>query len=222
VKKAGPLVAIDLPGFGRSEGRADLMSPSKMGDFLNRILDALNLDEVHAIVPDVGTLAALFAAVERPTRYRTIVAGSGGTNLDLLGAPLKEVVESSRSQYDGVEGGGTVVSVVSDLTRITPPDEVLEDYRLSSLNNRWNEAADFVRAYKRDLPLLAELLPSITTPVLVISGNDDPFVPPSNGDFLRSRLPNCSTEILDAGHFVWEDRAAEYAALARGWIEKAR
>ena len=32
-----PLVAIDLPGFGQSHGRQDLMAPRPMGDFVVRI-----------------------------------------------------------------------------------------------------------------------------------------------------------------------------------------
>ncbi len=56
------LIAVNLPGFGRSEGRHDLTSPEAMGSFFPRLMDALGLARVHAVVPDVGTLAALFAA----------------------------------------------------------------------------------------------------------------------------------------------------------------
>jgi hypothetical protein len=38
------------------------MSPRAMGDFIPEILAALGLDRVHAIGPDVGTSALLFAA----------------------------------------------------------------------------------------------------------------------------------------------------------------
>jgi len=56
------LIAFDLPGFGQSESRPQLMSPRAMGDFIPEILAALGLDRVHAIGPDVGTSALLFAA----------------------------------------------------------------------------------------------------------------------------------------------------------------
>src|ERR1700722_14422597 len=38
--EATHLVAIDLPGFGRSEGKDTLMSPRAMGDFIVRAADA--------------------------------------------------------------------------------------------------------------------------------------------------------------------------------------
>src|SRR5262245_3051444 len=62
------LVAIDLPGFGRSERRDTLMSPRAMGDFLVRAADAFGLERPHIVGPDVGTAAALFAASAQPDR----------------------------------------------------------------------------------------------------------------------------------------------------------
>src|SRR5262245_35788019 len=56
------LVAIDLPGFGRSESRDALMSPRAMGQFIVRVADTFGLEKPHLVGPDVGTAAALFAA----------------------------------------------------------------------------------------------------------------------------------------------------------------
>jgi pimeloyl-ACP methyl ester carboxylesterase len=33
-KSLGPVILVDLPGFGRSGGRPDVMSPEAMGDFV--------------------------------------------------------------------------------------------------------------------------------------------------------------------------------------------
>jgi pimeloyl-ACP methyl ester carboxylesterase len=50
-------VALDRPGFGQSEGRAELMTPQAIGTFVTKALAALGLRRVHAIGPDVGTSA---------------------------------------------------------------------------------------------------------------------------------------------------------------------
>jgi len=42
-------------------------------------------------------------------------------------------------------------------------------------------------------------------------------VPPVNAEFLHARLPHSKLDILDAGHFTWEDAADEYAALVTSW-----
>ncbi len=216
----GPVTAVDLPGFGRSESRADLMSPEAMGDFLLKVLDRLGIRRAHVVAPDVGTLAALFAASRTPERFESIVGGSGGVSLGLLGEPLRQIVESTRADFAASEGGEQVYQLVKGSARTTIPEAILEDYRASSSGQRWNEVADFARAYRRDLPRLEKLLPAIATPTLVISGKNDPFVPPSNGDFLAERMPHCRTEIVEAGHFVWEDAADTYAALVSAWISE--
>ena len=72
------LVAIDLPGFGQSERRAELLSPRAMGMFLLRLIDEWGLGRPHLVGPDVGTGAVLFAASEDPDRFPSAVVGSGG------------------------------------------------------------------------------------------------------------------------------------------------
>ena len=42
---------IDLPGFGRSERRDDLLSPRAMGGFLARLVDEAGLDRPYVVAP---------------------------------------------------------------------------------------------------------------------------------------------------------------------------
>lgn len=216
--KLGPVTAIDLPGFGMSEGRDDLLSPSAMADFVIRIMDTLGIERAHVVAPDVGTLAVLFVANRHPERFESIIGGSGGTSEELFGESLRQIAASSKSDFADFDGGERVYELVKSTARVAIPEAILQDYRNSSRGQRWNQAAEFVRAYKRDLPILAGLLSEIKTPTLIISGKDDPIVPPSNGQFLADRMPRCRAEVLDAGHFVWEDAAPEYADLVTSWV----
>src|SRR5258705_9892107 len=59
------VLAIDLPGFGRSEARDDLFAPQKMGEFIAKALDTFGLKPVHAVGLDVGSPSLLFAALAR-------------------------------------------------------------------------------------------------------------------------------------------------------------
>ena len=93
------------------------------------------------------------------------------------------------------------------------PDEVRSDYRESYDGDRFVESMRYVRRYPEELPELAKLLPRITTPVTIINGGHDRVVPPTNAEFLDERLPNSHVAIIDAGHFVWEEAPAEYAAI---------
>lgn len=85
------LVAIDLPGFGRSERKDALMTPRAMGEFIGRAADAFGLENPHLVGPDIGTSASLFAAAAYPRRFLSLVVGTGGAAVPLqLGEPLRE------------------------------------------------------------------------------------------------------------------------------------
>ena len=40
----------------------------------------------------------------------------------------------------------------------------------------------------------------------------------ASAGFLLARLPNSRLEVLEAGHFVWEEAAEQYAAIITAWI----
>ena len=215
------LVAIDLPGFGQSEGRAALLSPRAMGAFLLRLIDEWDLGHPHVIGPDVGTGAVLFAASEDLDRFPSAVVGSGGASfpLEVTGA-LKELIEApDLTGLQGVDGRDIVAGALEGIERHTLPDAVREDYLASYAGGRFVESAAYVRNYPSDLPVLAERLADIRTPVQIIAGRRDALVPATNAEFLHARLPDSKLDILDTGHFTWEDGADDYLRLTRSWIE---
>jgi pimeloyl-ACP methyl ester carboxylesterase len=98
------LVSLDLPGFGHSEGRADVFTPSAMGEFLLRFITERGLGAPHLVAPDVGASAALFLAARHPGAVRSLVVGGGaaafplevtGTLADIIAAPGIEACELS-------------------------------------------------------------------------------------------------------------------------------
>ena len=60
------LLAVDPPGFGKSDYRESLMNPKAMGDFIIRIADTFGFDNPHIVGPDIGTSSSLFAAAAQP------------------------------------------------------------------------------------------------------------------------------------------------------------
>ncbi|WP_327232610.1 alpha/beta hydrolase [Streptomyces sp. NBC_01317] len=213
------LVAIDLPGFGHSERRDALMSPRAMGEFLLHVAEAFDLDHPHVVGPDVGTGTALFAAALHPGKWRSLVVGSGGAAFPLqLSGMLKELVESTDvEQYRSADPRAAVAAALATLERYVIPDDITEDYLSAYDGDRFFESMSYVRTYPTDLPALGELLPEIRTPVQHIAGSRDGFVPPVNSEYLHARLPHSKLDIVDAGHFTWEDAADAYAAIVTAW-----
>jgi pimeloyl-ACP methyl ester carboxylesterase len=213
------LVAVDLPGFGHSEGRDSLFAPRAMGDFIVQLADELGLAHPHVVGPDVGTGAALFAAADHPGRFRTIVVGSGAASFPLqLGGRLEDwVVAPDLDSLRAVDPRLIVSGALDLIERYKLPARVREDYLSAYEGDRFIKSAAYVRSYPDELRILGDLLPAIETPVQIIGGLWDYSVPPSNHRYLDRRLPNSKLDLVDAGHFTWEDAADTYADLVTNW-----
>lgn len=213
------VVAIDLPGFGRSDRRDALMSPRAMGDFIVRAADAFGLEHPHVVGPDVGTAAALFAAAAQPGRFLSLTVGTGGTAVPIqLGDPLREwVFAPDLEPYRRIGGRRIVERAMQTLERHVLSDAAREDYLVSYDGDRFAESMRYVQTYPTELEVLRDVLPDIQTPVQIIAGRRDAVVPPVNAVYLHERLPHSELHLIDSGHFAWEDAADDYAALLTTW-----
>jgi pimeloyl-ACP methyl ester carboxylesterase len=217
------LVAIDLPGFGRSERRDDLLSPRAMGGFLARVIAEADLGRPHVVAPDVGTSAALFAAAAHPERIASVVVGSGGAAVPLqLGEPLRtRVLDPDFDRWRRMDPRA-IVGTAIDTIAGGVSDEIREEYLACYDGDRYAESMRYVRRYPEELPELAKVLPRITTPVTIINGGQDRVVPLANAAFLDARLPNSHVVVIDGGHFIWEEAPAEYASAILDSIAEER
>jgi pimeloyl-ACP methyl ester carboxylesterase len=208
------LFAVDLPGFGASERRDDLLSPRAMGEFVGRLITGTGLGRPHIVAPDIGTSAALFAAAAHPEQIASAIVGSGAAAVPLqLGEPLASwVLDPDLDKYRSMNPRAIVGAAV-DAIGGAVPDDIRADYLACYDGDRFAESMRYARRYPDELPELAELLPQIATPVTIITGHHDRDVPLPNAEFLDQRLPHSRLEILDAGHFAWEQTPANYASI---------
>ena len=207
------LFAIDLPAFGASKRRDDLLSPRAMGGFLARLIAEAQLGRPHLVCPDVGTAAALFAAAAHPERIASVIVGTGGAAVPLqLGEPLASwVLDPDLDKYRAIDPRLIVNTAVDTIAGGVDP-RIRADYLDCYDGERFVDSMLYVRRYPVELPELGELLPQIETPVTIINGRSDRVVPVSNAEYLDERLPHSRMAIIDAGHFVWEEAPQEYGA----------
>jgi pimeloyl-ACP methyl ester carboxylesterase len=216
------LVAIDLPGFGHSEGRPDVFTPTAMGEFLVRFITERRLGTPHLVAPDVGASAALFLAARHPDAVRSLVVGGGaaafplevaGTLADIIAAPGIAVFEAQ-------DIPATIGAAVEPVAPRSQEPDVWEDYVSSYENGRFARSTQYVRSYPEQLRLLRDVLPEVRVPVRVFGATDDPLVPVSNARYLAERVPGSELTVLAAGHFAWEQVPGEFASMVRDWVTR--
>ena len=124
------LFAVDLPGFGSSKRREDILSPRAMGDFLARPIAEADLGTPHIVAPDVGTAAALFAAAAHPEKIASATVGTGGAAVPIqLGEPLASwVLDPDLDQYRKMDPRVIVGAAL---------DAIAAGYRTTSARTTW-------------------------------------------------------------------------------------
>jgi pimeloyl-ACP methyl ester carboxylesterase len=211
------VLALDLPGFGRSEAREDLFAPERMGEFIAKAIDAFGLTSVHAIGLDVGSPSVLFSTLARPELFRSLVVGAGASTYPLVAeGALKAMIEAVA--LPPLNAAEVIASFVSSIRGYAVPRFVRDDYLASYEGDRLTRSAALVRAYPKDLAALSPRLASIKLPVAIVVGRNDPYGLARDAALLCERLPHARLDILEAGHCVWEERAPEFESIVTQWV----
>ena len=217
------LIAVDLPGFGQSQGRPDLMSPRAMGQFVTRLAAELAPGPLHAVGPDVGTGALLFAAATQPALFKSVIIGAGAATYPLrVDGVLKDLIDApSLDAFRQLNPADVIRRVAGAIQNYAMPDFVLDDYLASYAGSRYIQSVPYVRAYPADLAALAPLLPELRTPVQIIVGRDDPYGLADDAEVLNRELPDSRLDVLNTGHCAWEEDPARYASITADWVTRA-
>ena len=154
VAAVGRVVAIDMPGFGHSDGRPELIAPDGSGAFLARLIDEWGLGAPHVVGPDVGTAAALFLAAKAPERVTSLTIGGGAVRFPIdAGGALKDIIEApTLDDVRALDARTNIGYAVEPAAPSASEPEVHEDYVSAYDLGRFAESARFVRHLPRAEP----------------------------------------------------------------------
>ncbi|KAA3608625.1 MAG: alpha/beta hydrolase [Planctomycetota bacterium] len=218
------LLAVDLPGFGMSEGSGAIMRPSAQADFLAKVFDAFHIDQAFVVGPDVGVPVALSFAADYPNRVLGLNIFDGpGTWPPDFSDVLRLAVRSRLARWMGTVppmrkrfmDQNYEVATKLGYHHYRPTPEAKAEYRqIADDRVKHANAFVFLGSYGKELPKLEAKLPTIQKPVLITWGAEDHFVFPSNAEKLHQKLPNSEVTIFEnAGHFSHED-------AGKAWLDR--
>jgi pimeloyl-ACP methyl ester carboxylesterase len=214
MERGGPSLAIDMPGWGRSDrpdpARFDY-SMDGLSAFLERCLDRLGVAERRLVVHDWGSLA-LIGAQRRPELVERLVVVNAVPLLP--GYRWHWVARIWRRRLLGEIANATTTRRSMELTlrqaradRGPMPREFV-DMVWDSWDRGTSRAVlalyrhadpDRLAAAGRDLGRLG-------CPALVLWGTRDPYLPSRFADAYAEALPDARLELRgDAGHWPWID-----------------
>ena len=218
------VIAIDLPGFGGSEGDRKDMSPSAQGSHLAAIFDELDLHNVHLIAPDVGMGAALAYVLNHKHRVTSLAVGHG------VGAPgpfklafmISMLARFGFMRFTtGLLGAGPLIAFSSKLGSIRHRANAkqIDDYK-RSYSGRAHEVVYWFKDFRSKAAELAGRVNEIDIPTLVFWGELDVMFDVSNAEYLNAALPQSKLHILpESGHLAWADQPELFAEMIIDWVE---
>jgi pimeloyl-ACP methyl ester carboxylesterase len=207
-------IAVDLPGFGRSGKRGDLdYSLSGHARFVERLLDALQIERVRLCVHDWGAAVGLAWAMEQPERVQRLVVVNGVPLLH--GFRWRGPARLVRTPFIGpvVVGSATKRVLRAASRRATPaPGPMPEPFvaNVAEYFDMGTERAVLTLLRSASPSVLAragERLGELQAPALVLWGAEDPYIPGRFGAGYAATLGDATLEVVeDAGHWPWIDR----------------
>jgi pimeloyl-ACP methyl ester carboxylesterase len=213
-RMSGPAIALDLPGFGRSDhpGPAQFdYSMNGLAGFVTRFLQRMAVEDYSLVVHDWGGLA-LIAAQEDPERVRRLVVsncvpllpgyrwhrtariwrtrGLGELSTRLWTRRLADLA-LRESRGDWSRHDPAFVDMIWDHLDRGTFEAILTLYR---------------SAPPERLEAAGKRLGEIEAPALVVWALKDRYIAPRFGREYAARLPNAELyELPEAGHWPWID-----------------
>lgn len=227
------LIAVDLPGWGRSDQPDGAYTPSWYADHLVGVLDALDVGRAHVAGHSMGGQAAIAMALEHPDRVDRLVL----------------VAPAGIETFTAEEGAALKGFWTEDKLRDRPREEARLAF--SMVFATWDEGVDRVfeerlavdgtdrfpglfRALQRsvdgmiDEPV-ADRLGEVSTPTLVVFGDADAMIPnrfmhpdlttQAVGEQAVERIPDARLVLIPgAGHTPHHDEPAAFDAAVRDFL----
>lgn len=201
-------VALDLPGHGRSGGRAR----RTVLDYAAVLVDFITAIAAPRPIPcglSMGGAITQQLLLDHSAPFRAGVIVSSGAKLRVLPSLFDMIDTNMQAYVDMIDRLG-----FSEKTPASVKQPFLEDSLKASPQVAHG---DFKACDDFDV---MQRLGAIRAPVLVISAEDDKLTPPKYGEFLERHISTTvRAHIRDAGHFVPIEKPLEVNAAISAFLD---
>lgn len=221
------VIVFDYPGLGRSGAAPGRIRFAAMADWIAEFADALGLDKPDVLGWSMGGFIAQQLVIRHPGSVRRLVLA--GTN---PGGPAAVLGPTWVQEADSDAGGSIASYLATNYPRTTCAQRAGREFvrRLTQAVNSGRYPEETVPARTYDAMVAAEepwlagsangrALATVSTPTLVITGNEDVITPPANSRFIADRIPGAKLKLVDgAGHSFLFQRPAQVARIVLDFL----
>jgi pimeloyl-ACP methyl ester carboxylesterase len=228
------LIAPDYPGSGQSDAPAAdafVYSFDNVGAMMMKFADALGLKRYSLVMQDYGGPVGLRMAVAHPERVNCLIVQNAVMSTDGLGPAweARKAYWADRAEHEDAFLAD-FLSVAAFRRRhlgSSPhperynPDAWLDEYASVSRPGQRQIQADLFWSYQTNVaayPAWQAWLRQHQPPTLVVWGRYDTSFTADGAHAYKREVPDAEVHILDAGHFAFDEKLDESAALIREFL----
>lgn len=231
------VIALDLPGFGRSDHIDRAYTPELMMQSILGLMDVLGLEKAILMGSSLGGILSQGIAVEHPERLSGLVLVDGALyqpdqmadrSLRLMQIPLVGETIYTRFRKDPDAAYDSLRTVYHDLDSLPEADR---KFLYTRVNQRvWSDGQR--RAYFSTLRKLTpwvgkiqnklpEQMAQLEFPTLIIRGELDDLFSKDNATAIQSRQPDVEIiEIPGMGHLPQQEEPAAFLSGLKDWLKR--
>ena len=201
-RKGYRVIALDLPGHGRSEGPA-LSTVDEMADWVLMSCDELSLSNITVVGHSMGSLVAYAIAAQKPELVSKLVLLGTSSPMPVTNLLLDAARDNHHAAIEMANAWSH--SSMGSLGAAENPgvSNMNADERLLERAKAGVYFADFSACNQYD----ASKLGAVKNPTLVLMGDRDKMTPAKSGIAVADLLPNSRTHLItECGHSMLSER----------------
>jgi pimeloyl-ACP methyl ester carboxylesterase len=212
------VTVFDNRGVGRSQQVEPGYDLADLADDTAALVEHLGHESMHVLGISMGGMIAQELAIRHGRRIRTLTLGctySGGEG-SALSPPEVFQRLAAGWQSGSVEQALRTGWEVNVSERFAENDEAFAAFKQAALDLPVRVPVIMGQLQAIGRHDVAERLPEIQAPTLVVHGTDDQMLPVSNARMIAERIPGARLEILEGvGHLFFVEEPERSAALLR-------
>ena len=228
-----PVIAVDLAGFGYTEGVPVTGSAAGMADQLRELLSAIGIERVAMAGVSMGGEVALQFALRHPKACERLVAVAPGGLVSRIGSPfvhrsawlatkLPDAVLRPLAAMANRFMGAVIRRMVHDPSTLPPEvvDEMVREARRPGSGMAYGAYNRQAIGPKQMRNNLLPVVSQIEVPTLFFHGENDGLVPPSGSVAAAENMPNGRLVLVpDCGHWAQLEAHDRFVAEVRPFLQ---